>query len=422
MSTPCRYAPASTGHRLLWLLERAGGADGALNLSFVLDIRGTVRPTALLAAMADLFRRHEALRTTFTGHGPQLTQVVHPPHPLPPEAVALVDTATPDTVWTMANQRFRLTEQWPARLRLLRTGPDEYVLLLVVHHIVADGVSMHLLLEDLWACYTARLAGEVPGTRPGWQQADFTTWQAHRAATGQLDGAIAYWRDTLGAAQPTGLPDGLAAATGTEPGRFHQPIPDEVTALVRAAAARQRCTVFTVLFAAFAAHLAATTGHDEVVVPVMFANRVHPDSAHTVGFLANLLLLPLRTQAPTAAELLRRSRSVVLAAMTHQEVPYHVVPTPPGTTSRRQHPQLLLEYHRPTDPAAPPPGLEVATHPQSGTFGTRFTAEFHILDDQRGLTVECFHAPRRVGQATLTTFLDGMIGLLDAAAGQASAR
>jgi hypothetical protein len=413
-----RRVPASAGHRLLRLMERVGGAEGALNVPGIYRLRGRLRVPALLDALRALPVRHEALRTTFAGRGPELTQIVHSPLPQPPEVLLFERTSESELAGAVEREtrhRFALDREWPVRLRLFEVAPDDHVLLINVHHIATDGLSMGVLADDLRGLYDAGLGlTDATPEPPAWQQADFTEWQRRRSTGGALDGAIRYWQETLGDAQPSELPATLtvpAADPAAEPGLVDYQFSGEITSLLRQAAKRHRCTTFTGLLAAFCWYFGRLADEAEVVVPTMFGNRAHPDAQRTVGYIGNLLLLRLNVGGePTFSDVLRQARRAMLGALANQEVPYHIVPMTSGDTAGRRAPRMLLEYLDAPGGSLTLTGLDVSNCPDLGRLGSRLTIEFHFTLDGDVLRVKCSYSPDGTSKAAIERFLDRFSG------------
>ncbi|MEE2041793.1 condensation domain-containing protein, partial [Nocardiopsis sp. CT-R113] len=172
--------PLSFAQRRLWFLSRLEGPSATYNVPVVTRLDGPLDTTALHAALNDVVHRHEALRTVFTEHDGEPSQTVLAPTP---DLVGLqVTDCTTDEVEALvaehAGHLFDLETDVPLHAHLLRTAPDQHVLVLVVHHIAGDGQSMGPLSRDLGQAYQARLQGQAPGWDPlPVQYVDYTLWQ-----------------------------------------------------------------------------------------------------------------------------------------------------------------------------------------------------------------------------------------------------
>jgi hypothetical protein len=413
-----RQVPASIGQRLMWIMERRGGANGTLNVFYAFRLRGPLREAALLDACRDIVVRHESLRTTFGGRGPGLTQTVHPPYPMPDRVLRLADVSEADlqdAVRAEAHHRIDLETEWPCRVRLFRVDSQNHVLTIVVHHMVTDGWSMGVLMEDLRALYAAHLgySVEIPMLSE-WQQADFACWQQRCAENGLFDTKAAYWREILGTGQPIGLP---AALRQISPDRVHEPgmlrydVPAKVEAFFRETAIDHRSSLFSALFAAFSGYLAACTGQGELVLPVFFANRTRKQVRRTVGYLTNLMLLPIDlADRPPFSEVVRRATQILLKAMANQDVPYHVVPLPSGEAGRRRHPELVLDYFKITgSDALEMTGVEVRSYDLDGGTSAKFALELHFIERSDGLKIACVYSDGHTCASAIVKFLDDFV-------------
>lgn len=418
VSDEMRQGPASIGQRLLWLMERRDGANGAMNIFGAFRLRGPLHEEALLEALRDLLARHESLRTTFRGRGPSLSQVVHPPYPMTDRVVMLTDlpeAQLDSAMRTEAHHRFDLGSEWPCRIRLFRINRDDHILTIAVHHIVADGSSMNVLMDELKMFYAAHLGQKVElPEQPAWQQADFAMWQQKCAEDGSLDKRVAYWREALGASQPISLPSILRQPPtdrSAEPGIVVYDVPDQIDKLFHEIALRNHSTFFAVFLAAFAGYLAACTDQEMVVVPVFFANRTRKQLRRTVGYLSNLVLLPVDIAGqPSFSELVSQTRRIVTSAFANQDVPYQLVPPPDGTLERRRHPELVLEYlNTPGNLELELSGLKAEAYYPEDAAHTRFAVELHVIARSSGLKIVSFYSPQVTCASAISRFFDGFI-------------
>ncbi len=413
-----RRAPASMGQRLMWLLERRGAGNGGLNVFYALRLRGPLREEALLGALRELPARHEGLRTTFRGRGPGLVQVVHRPYPVTDRVVGSRDVPESDlrdAVRAEIHHQFDLNAEWPCRMRLFRVGRADHVLTIVVHHIVTDGWSMGVLMDDLRMLYADNLGCQAKIQEPSeWHQADFALWQQQCVADGSFAKKAEYWRDLLGAGQPIRLPTILRLPSPdreNDAGIMQYNVPVEIETQFREAAKGRRSSFFSALLAAFSGYLAACTGQEEIVVPVFFANRTRLQMRRTFGYITNLLLLPIDlTGQPAFPELVSQVAQVILKASANQDVPYHVVPPLSEEAPRRRHPELVVDYFKiDGSNAIELTQLEVSSYELGSATGARFALELHFIERSDGLKVACVYSADRTCADAITRFLDGFI-------------
>ncbi|QNP68636.1 amino acid adenylation domain-containing protein [Streptomyces roseirectus] len=352
-------APLSSAQRRLWFLDRLEGAGAAYHIPLAVRLTGRLDQDALRAALADLVERHTVLRTVYpdTDGTPRqrLLKAVRP------------ELHGGTTLTEAASREFRLSDDIPFRAHLLPDGPDSHTLLLVLHHIAADGQSMRPLLRDLATAYSARREGRAPAWAPlPVQYADFAVWQQNLLRDGELTGTqLAYWKEAL-----ANLPDELPLPTdrprpprathrgGDVPVRFD----GELHARIRELAARTATTPFMVVQAAFAALLTRLGAGTDIPLGTPVAGRTDGVLDNLVGCFLNTLVLRTDTSgSPTFRELLGRVRETDLAAHAHQELPFEQVVdalNPPRSLARHPLFQVMLAF-RPgdTDPHLVLPGL-----------------------------------------------------------------
>ncbi|SDJ28185.1 amino acid adenylation domain-containing protein [Lentzea albidocapillata subsp. violacea] len=358
-----RVLPLSPAQSRLWFLNRLENQGGGYAVPYALRLTGALDRVALEAALHDVVGRHEALRTVFPeidGTPSQLVLDEWRP------ALDVVGHAGLDAA---ARQEFDLAVDAPIRTTLFVTGPDEHVLLLLLHHIAVDGASLGPLVRDLRTAYTARLAGAEPGWAPlPVQYADYTLWQRDLLDS-LLAGQVEHWRGAL-----AGLPDELALpadrprpAVATHRGGT---VPVEIGAALHARllelAKNHRVTLFMVLQAALATLLTRVGAGTDIPIGTPVAGRADRALDDVVGFFVNTLVLRVDTTGdPSFTDLLARVRETDLRAFEHQDVPFErLVQELNPARSLARHPlfqvSLVLQNTGPADLSLP--GLAVAEH------------------------------------------------------------
>jgi amino acid adenylation domain-containing protein len=325
--------PLSFAQERLWFLQQLEPESSAYNVPGALRLRGPLRPELLARALGEIARRHEALRTVFReGTGGVAAQIV-----LPPSAAALpvVDLRALPRPSEEAGRLLAAAARLPfdlaagplARTLLLRTGNQEHLLTVVMHHVISDAWSLRILLRELAALYRAFAAGE-PSPLPELvlQYADFARWQREQLAGERLEGELEHWRRVLaGAPEVLDLPADRPrpAAPTFAAGRSPVVLPAALSADLRALARRQGWTPFMVLLAAFDALLARHTGQRDLVVGAPVANRNRLETEGLIGFFTNTLALRLDLAGdPPFRALVRRARAATLEAYAHQDLPF----------------------------------------------------------------------------------------------------
>ncbi|MFH8568034.1 non-ribosomal peptide synthase/polyketide synthase [Streptomyces sp. NPDC017993] len=325
--------PLSYGQRRLWVLDQLEEAGPLYHLPLVARLRGALDRDALRAALADVATRHESLRTVFRTSGGQPRQVVLDPGAARPalRVAEIEESGIGQAVTAARNESFRLDTDLPLRATLLAVGPDEHVLVIVLHHIAGDAWSMRPLVRDLSEAYTARCAGNAPRWAPlPVQYADYALWQRELLGAGDPDGEaarqLAYWAGAL-----KDLPEDLAlpadrprpAEAGHRGGLVPFALDAELHGQLLELARSGQATVFMVLQAALAALLTRLGAGTDIPIGTPVSGRGDVATEELVGFFVNTLVLRNDTDRnPSFRELLARVRETDLAAYAHQDVPF----------------------------------------------------------------------------------------------------
>lgn len=329
-----RRFPLSFSQERLWFEHLLDPASPAYNEAVVLRVRGPLQLRWLNGALDDLVAQHEILRTAIVAEGNRAEQAILPAAPVPMARRALnaVDAETVHAVIREEIRRpFVLAAPPLLRLSVLALGPDEHIIVFVVHHIVLDGWSAAGLFRDIFAAYGARQRGEgLPPAAAGVTYADFAVWERERFASGVLDGELDYWlRQLADAPPPPALPldrprPVIRTAAG---GRVVFRCDAAVSAAVRALAQRCEATVFSTLAAVYAVLLARVCEFDELLLAVPSTTRDLPELESAVGLFINTLVLRLPVDGARAfVDALALVNDRAMQARAHQLYPYeHLV-------------------------------------------------------------------------------------------------
>ncbi|MGK8524868.1 amino acid adenylation domain-containing protein [Nocardia asteroides] len=331
--------PLAAAQRRIWFLNQIDTGSAAYNICFAARLTGPLDIDALRAAFLDVVTRHEPLRTVYPLVDGEPCQVVRDVRDTASIAAAVTLEPEPVTETELGERMreaveagFDIAEAVPVRARLYRTGAEAHVLVVVVHHIAADGASMAPLARDVFAAYGARVSGFAPQWEPlAVQYADYAMWQ-HELLGSEDDPAsliarqIEYWTDALdGAPELLALPtDRPRPATISMDGgkvRFEVParLHDDIVRLAH----REGVTVFVVLHAALAILLARTAHSDDISVGTPVAGRGRPELDDLVGMFVNTVVLRTRIDDDRSfRELLAEVRDVDLEALAHADLPY----------------------------------------------------------------------------------------------------
>ncbi|MFD8143183.1 amino acid adenylation domain-containing protein [Streptomyces sp. NPDC059708] len=391
--------PLSSAQQRLWLVAGLQGPDTSYNVPMAVRLTGATDPEVLRAAVGDLVRRHEPLRTRFATADGQPYQVVAPAE----EAAAGVffevrEVAEEDretALRTAAGHAFDLAAEHPLRVTLLRGGDGRDTLLVLLHHIATDGQSLRPLFADLSTAYAARAEGRAPDWQPlPLDYTDYALWQRPALEGGVLEEQLSFWRTAL-----ADLPEELPLVTdrprppvaGRRGGAVRVDFGCELHKRVLELARAEHCTPFMVLQAALAATLTRLGAGTDLPLGSPVAGRADESLADLVGFFVNTLVLRTDTSGdPAFRELLARVRAADLDAFAHQDAPFDLVleaVNPSRSLARHPLFQVCLALESGPVPAPEFPGVTAGPAEPLATGSVKFDLEFLLsADEETGLS------------------------------------
>ncbi|HEY0602634.1 MAG TPA: amino acid adenylation domain-containing protein, partial [Herpetosiphonaceae bacterium] len=329
--------PLSFAQQRLWFLDQLEQDNPIYNLPFAAYLTGKLDIAALGRSLDAIVARHEVLRTTFetADHG-QPVQVIAAAQPLPLPLVDLQDLPEHERdaevrrlATSAALQPFDVARGPLLRATLLRLHGESHVLLLTMHHIVADGWSMGVFVGEISALYAATVSGTAPAL-PALpiQYADYAVWQRDWLQGAVLERQLTYWRQQLADLPVLELPTdyprppALSFRGALHPFTLPKTLSDELVALSQ----REGVTLFMTLLAAWQVLLSRYSGQDDIAVGTPIAGRTRAETEDLIGFFVNTLVLRANLAGnPTFSELLGRVRAVCLGAYAHQDLPFEQV-------------------------------------------------------------------------------------------------
>jgi amino acid adenylation domain-containing protein len=331
---PLGSAPLSFAQQRLWFLDQLQPGRPLYNVPCRAWLHGLVDVAALRRALNEVVARHESLRTTFPASNGQPMQSIAPRVACD---LPLIDLTSVPAQRREAEVRRLATEQAREpfdlahgpllRARLLRLAEDEHALILMLHHIVADGWSVGVLFRELGTLYEAFSQGrESPLPELAIQYADYAFTQSEWLQGAVLERELAYWKGqfrTLPA--PLQLPaDRPRPAVPSHAGaRVHFKLPPALRDRLEELSRSQGATLFMTLLAAFKVLLAQYTGQEDIVAGTPIAGRTRAETEGLIGCFVNTLALRTDLSGdPTFRELVARVREVALGAYAHQELPF----------------------------------------------------------------------------------------------------
>ncbi|MBN8246031.1 MAG: hypothetical protein J0L84_01160 [Verrucomicrobia bacterium] len=375
---PVATFPASRGQQRLFFLQVLAPESSAYAVPVAFHLRGPLRVEWLQEALQAVVRRHHSLRTTFSMDSSGIVQRVADDFPIRLEHGSL-EGFPAATLQEEADRRFQEAVSRPFDLEagplirgvLLRIGPAEHLLLMVLHHIISDGWSRANLLRDLTASYGARAAGRPADLPPlSLQPADVFAWQTALEAAGGRSRQEAYWVAALsGRVTPLDFPAARPrpAMPSFQGDSRRRPLHPGLRTRLEARAGEEGATLFMILLAAFGIQLWRETGRPDLVVGTPIAGRPRVELEPLIGFFVNTLPLPVTiADGVSVRELLRQVRETTLNAHAHPDVPLDrlverlALPRDPG-----RHPLVsvvfLIRY--PAEAALGLPGIEATEWP-----------------------------------------------------------
>ena len=329
--------PLSFAQQRLWFLDQLQPGSSLYNIPAAVRLTGRLDISALQCTISEVVRRHEALRTTFAAVGGEPVQIIHgaAPVPLPiydlsglPAAERTAEAVR--LVTAEAQRPFDLAADALLRVDVLRLAEGEYIAVLVMHHIIADGWSLGVLIAEVAALYTAYAQGQdSPLAELAIQYADYAVWQREHLTGAVVEAQLSYWRTQLtGAPALLELPtDRVRPAVQSHHGASERvELSAELTSGLRELSQRSGTTLFMTLLAGFQSLLSRYTGESDVVVGTPVAGRTQTEVEELIGFFVNTLVLRTKVEEELSfVQLQERAREVCLGAYAHQDVPFEML-------------------------------------------------------------------------------------------------
>ncbi len=416
--------PLSFAQQRLWFLDQLSPQSTAYNLCTTFSFAGPLATGVFEKSLGEIVRRHEILRTTFTaieGQGVQVISLPSPPalavidlrHAPAGEArrIASEDAATP----------FDLTRGPLFRATLLRTGESTQVLMLTMHHIVADGWSISILKRELEALLEA-YSNERPSPLPDLpiQYADFACWQRRILQGERLDSLFAYWQKQLADAPtqlslPTDRP--RPTAQTFDGASLSATLPSELTKGLRIHSQQEGVTLFMTLLAAFGVLLSRYSGQSDLVIGTPIANRTRSELEGLIGFFVNTLALRLDLSGdPSFTKLLERVRTVATEAYAHQDMPFEVLVSKIAPARHLSHTplfQVMFAMENMAEETLPSTSNAAMSDIVEARGAAKFDLTLAIAEFNDGITVTFEYATDLFDSATIRRMLGHFVVLLE---------
>jgi amino acid adenylation domain-containing protein len=405
VAAPCKRTswtgrlPLSFGQRGIWFFQQLE-TENAYNITAIVRLKGRLSASSVGQSLGEITRRHEVLRTTFPIDDGEPRQLVHAYAAKPIPFVDL--TSIPEQqkshvaegiVQDETRWIFHLETGPLLRPSLLRLREEEHLLLLTMHHAVADGWSGSILLHELSAIYSAFVAGRGSALEDlSCQFAEFALWQQAWVEGEAYKRDLEYWRNHLQGAEPSlrlpsdrPRPRTLSSAGAVE----YFELPGELSSAVSQLSRRENVTPYMTLLSAFSVVLQVYTQQSDILVGSLVASRNRTEWEPLVGFFVNTLVMRIDLSGdPIFSEVLKRVRELTLDAYLHQNVPFEKLVeelAPERNPSRRPLFQTMFVFQNMPQESFEAAGLEASLsifEPRSERFDLRL-----VMAEARGQLV-----------------------------------
>ncbi|MFJ3484091.1 non-ribosomal peptide synthetase [Pseudomonas sp. NPDC090202] len=413
----------SLAQNRLWLIWQLEPHSNAYNIPGALRLRGELDERALRNSFAQLIERHESLRTRFDEQDGQAVQLIDAK---PSFSLSVVDLSDLPGSRLRAEQLREDDARAPFDLRkgplwrvtLVRLDDQEHILLVTMHHIIADGWSLNILIDEFSRLYAAACHGHTAELAPiALHYADYGQWQRDWLANGESARQLAWWKEQLGVETP---PLSLAVDHPRSTQKQHSAsrltlkLDTALSEAVRQTAQAHQATPFMLLLSAFQSLLHRYTGQTDIRIGVPGANRPRLETQGLIGFFINTLVLRAELDARLPfAELLARTRQATLGAQAHQDLPFEQL-LEAYPQAREQGLFQVMFNHQQRDLSALRrlPGLladELPWHSREA----KFDLQLHSEEDAKGrLSLSFDYADELFDAATIARLAEHFVSLL----------
>lgn len=419
--------PASAAQERFWLLSKFAPGNAAFHMPACVRLAGPLSEKALEESFRALLHRHEILRTTFEETDGKLSQIISPTGKCALEVVSFHGADSEHAEATLerlvreeAAKRFDLQQGPVFRAKLFRLDPEHHVLVVTMHHIIADGWSHNVFQQELWTIYEAIARGEKPALQDlAIQYGDFTAWQNEWLASDEAREHLEFWTKELSRSLtvldvPTDHPPShrISLHGGLE--TFL--LPQDLARALKAKSQSENATMFMMLLAAFTMLLSRYAEQSDVIVGSPVANR-RPETEGLIGPFSSPVALHVGLSGnPTVQEVLRRVRDVTLQALAHAELPFEVLLDKLNVRSVHGRNPLFQFYFFYQTAFLQPRQLRQLTVTPMSTFGlgTPFEMQLGIIERAEGVRLQLEYNAGLFERATILRVLEDYRRILEA--------
>ena len=388
--------PLSWAQERLWFVNQLEGESGAYTIDLTMRLLGNLNVKALEKAFQAIIQRHEPLRTQFKLKDNKPIQAIAPSINFTLPIVQSQPLQVEQLLTEAASEPFDLANGSVLRVKLWQVGTDEYVLLLAIHHIAADGWSLGVLIDELSAYYRSFSTGTKAdlATLPI-QYADFAVWQRQWLTNEVLERQLSYWKQQL-----KGIPL-LHQLKGDRPrpaiqtfrgGTEKLQLDSKLTQQLKKLSQESGSTLFMTLLAGFAVLLSRYSGQTDLVIGSPIANRNRTEIEKLIGFFVNSLVLRFDlSQEPTFEDFLAQVKQTTQNAYDHQDLPFEMLVEELQIERHLdRNPLIQIVFALQNAPSSPWDFPDVKIEDmQSGLDSVRVDLELYLWDVPEGLGGFC---------------------------------
>ncbi|SAM34599.1 non-ribosomal peptide synthetase [Pseudomonas sp. 1 R 17] len=419
--------PQSLAQNRLWITWQLDPQSSAYTIPGALRLRGELDEDALRSSFQHLIQRHEALRTRFYERDGQGFQRVEANSDFDLQVIDLSDLPVAEREARAqqiredeAHTLFDLEKGPLLWVTLVRLDEDDHQLLVTLHHIIADGWSLNILIDEFSRLYAAASQGQALVLPPlALQYADYGSWQRQWLADGEGQRQLAYWKAQLGDEHPTlslATDHPRAARQRHSASRHSVRLSVSLSEAIRQTAQTHESTPFMLLLAAFQTLLYRYSGQRDIRIGVPNANRPRQETQGLIGFFINTLVLRAELDGRRPfTELLAATRQTALGAQAHQDLPFEQL-LEAFPQAREQGLFQVMFNHQQRDLSALRrlPGMladELPWHSREA----KFDLQLHSEEDRNGrLSLSFDYADELFDTATIQRLAEHFIHLLQA--------
>ena len=411
--------PLSYAQQRMWFLERLNPGSPVYNLPFAIRIKGDLKPDIFEAAIKKIIRRHEILRTTFREVKGEVRQVVSTKASIGIERLEAGAGEIESLVRQKAQTSFDLEKGPLGLISLITLAPGEYVMVMVMHHIISDGWSMGVLIREFSVIYDAlRQEKESPLPPLKIQYADFAAWQKKWLEGERLQQQLTYWRKTLTSSPP------VLELPGDKPrprqlsnrgAQIYRHLDNAIWKKLKDQASAEQLTDFMLLLGAFYLLLHRYTRQEDICIGTPVANRNRAETESLIGFFVNTLVLRCAFDENDSPEtFFKRVRETALSAFAHQDIPFEMLVQELQPARDMSHSPLFQAFFTHTPRSALParPGPFSIEPLDIEITSAKFELSLFTQETDNGLTITFEYNSDLYSDTFCGRLADHFVGLL----------